>query len=529
MTTPPPRSRERWVPILLALLTLGAWIPIWTAPIPPLQDLPNHLLKIDIFQRWMRGEAGVRLVYALNLKLLANYTCYLILLALTPIFGLILSARILLSLIVAGLPWSAYAFLRRVNGENTLFALAAPALNFSLFFMMGNLNFCLGLSLYLAALTVFVSEAFPSRRATLGFGLLATGLYFTHGFVFVILVGAVVFLLGIDPRPVRRWRAAGLVPGILCLAINIAGTLASGKEAAGAFIPGASAPGLNSARVALVWLLNPHGWGYDTTLALGWIAVIALCAAGTIAAAVIHPRAGGGFKDRLRENPWLVLALLLVVGFIIAPGQLRDWFHLRPRFSPLALLTLLGGLRLPRGKAVRVAVAAVFVITAIAIETRNTQELRRRGEQVAEYVRGVDSVAEGSSILPVENIEYGPKYRTNLHSWAYYTIARGGWSPYLHNQPSYNPVVYKVTPWGPEEGLPLQPDDILRRIAACYDYVLLWNPKPGDAAALRPYFALVQATGRLRVWQNLQGLRRSTPASNPACRQEEIPGGGSAQ
>jgi hypothetical protein len=524
MTAPSSRRQEKWVPILLALLTAGAWIPIWAASIPPLQDLPNHLLKIDIFQRWMRGEPGVRQVYALNLKLLANYTCYLILFPLAPIFGLVGSARILLSLIVAALPWSAYGFLRRVNPENTLFALAVPALNFSLFFVMGNLNFCLGLAVYLAALTVFVSEALPARKASLGFCFLATGLYFTHGFIFLILVGAVIFLVCLDPRPVRLRRAAGLIPGILCLAINVVGIFAAGKQAAGAFTPGMGAPGLNSVRVALVWLLNPHGWGYDTTIAFGWIAVIALCGAGTLAAVLLRVRAEGGFMARIRENAWLVFALVLIAGFFLAPGQLRDWYHLRPRFSPLTVLTLLGALRLPKGRTIRALVAAVLVIAAVAIEARNTQEFRRRGEQVSEYVRGMDSVAEGSSILPVENVEFGPKYRVNLHSWAYYTIARGGWSPYLHSQPSYNPVIYKMTPWAPEEGLPLQSEDVIRRMAACYDYILLWNPKPGDAAALRGYFSLVQATGHLRIWQNLAGLRRSTPASNPACRQEASTG-----
>jgi len=68
-------SEDRWNRILLLLLSLGALAPIWAAPIPPLQDLPNHLLKVDIVLRWLRGETGVRQVYALNLRPLANYTC----------------------------------------------------------------------------------------------------------------------------------------------------------------------------------------------------------------------------------------------------------------------------------------------------------------------------------------------------------------------------------------------------------------------------------------------------------------------
>ena len=44
------------VPALLALLLAGALVPIWIAPLPPLQDLPNHLLKVDILRRWMHGR-----------------------------------------------------------------------------------------------------------------------------------------------------------------------------------------------------------------------------------------------------------------------------------------------------------------------------------------------------------------------------------------------------------------------------------------------------------------------------------------
>lgn len=514
-----PRSasdEDRWIRILLLLLTAGALVPIWAAPIPPLQDLPNHLLKVDIFERWMRGEDGVRQVYALNLGPLANYTCYVVLLALAPFVGLITAARVLLSLILTGLPWAAYGFLRRVHPEGRLFALAVPAMNFSLFLMMGNLNFCLGLALYLAALTVFAATG--GARTDWGFGLLATALYFTHGFVFLTLVGVVVLLFVVDFDAVRLRRACGLVPGILLLVANIALNLGTGSAAAGAFRPDLEAPGIDSIRVAVVWLLNPHGWGFDTWLGLAWLAVIVLSTISTLAGILGRWRAGARWLALLRENVWIAAALILVAAYFVAPAQLRDWFHLRMRFSPLAVLTLLGGLAVPSRKTARAAVMAVLALAAMAIETRNTLEFVRRGSQVQEYLSGLDVVEEGASILALENLEAGPKYRDNLYSWAYYAMARGGWGPYLHVQPSYNPIVYKVDPWAPGEGRPPGDDGEVRRIAACYDYLLFWDPKPGDATALQPYFEVVRTTPRLIVLRNLAGVRRSTPTSNEECR-----------
>ena len=164
----------------------------------------------------------------------------------------------------------------------------------------------------------------------------------------------------------------------------------------------------------------------------------------------------------------------------------------------------------------------VFVLTALAIEARNTQEFLRQDAKVQEYVSAMDAVEEGSAMLPVMNQEKGPKYSSNLHSWAYYAIARGGWSPYLHAETTHNPVIYRVIPWAPAEEAGLRGGDLaLRRIAACYDYLLVWNTKPGDAALLRPFFSVVRATAHLHVWRNRAGVRKSTPASNPACALEQ--------
>lgn len=120
-------------------------------------------------------------------------------------------------------------------------------------------------------------------------------------------------------------------------------------------------------------------------------------------------------------------------------------------------------------------------------------------------------------MLPVENLEPGPKYRVNLHAWGYYAMAKGGWAPYLHAQPSYNPVTYRVTPWGPGEGQPVPGDDAMRRVAACYDYVILWNPREGDSRALRPYYNLAWSSRRLRIWRNRSGPRNTPPSATPAC------------
>ena len=509
---------DGWILILLCLLAAGSLVPVWTVPVLPLQDLPNHLLKIDIFQRILHGEAQASAVYALNLGLLANYACYVAILALSPWLGTMGAAKVFVSFILAGLPVAAYLFLRRANPGHTYFALAAPTLGFNLFLMMGNLNFCFALAVYLLCLAALEAPHATPQRLPVAFTLLATLLYFSHGFVFLTLAGVTGCLLLLDFSTALLRRSLGLVPGLLCLAATLIEALLSGPGAPGALHPAFSGPGTDSIRVALVWLINPHGRGYDTYLALGWVSVMAAGASWALGnAAGEARRRPGSARNLIRANRWLVIGALLGVAYFVAPDQLRDWWHLRMRFSPLCALTLLGGLKAPSGKWFRAGMAALLVVAALAVQTRNGQEFRRRSADVQEYLGGIDAVEEGSSLLPVENLEPGPKYRVNLHAWGYYAMAKGGWAPYLHAQPAYNPVIYRVTPWGPGEGMPVPPDGTLRRVAACYDYVILWNPREGDARALRPYFELVRSSRRLRIWRNRAGLRKAPPSAVPAC------------
>lgn len=513
-------KEERWVRILLGVLAAGALVPIWIAPLPPLQDLPNHLLKADLLQRWIRGANWDAPIYALNLKLLPNYTLYVGLLSLAPLFGLMGAAKIFLSLIVVGLPWSAYAFLRRVNPGNTLFALAVPALNFTLFLMMGSLNFCLALSVYLVALAIFVSERVPARRASLGFAAAATGLYFTHGFVFLALVGTIACLVVLDYRSGRLLRAAGLLPGLVGCALTVAESFKLGAPASASVRPFFAGVGLHSLRTALVWLLNPHGWGYDTLFALAWVGLLGICYLAALVGVVRLLLDRRSLAEILRQNAWLIIGTLLIVAFFITPVQVGEWTHARPRFVPLAVFSLLGAFRLPGRQPLRASVMILFTLTGLAIEARNTWEFLKGSAQVQEFLSGSDAVEAGSAMLPVVNLEEGPKYSANLHAWAYYAMAHGGWSPYMHAEITHNPIIYRVIPWAPGEEAGLRGEHALRRIAACYDYLLIWNTRQGDAALLGPYFTIVRATTHLHIWRNRLGVRRSTPASNPACASE---------
>jgi len=516
MPTPARAREDFWVRILVLLLSAAALAPIWAAPYPPLQDFPNHLLKTDLLRRWLAGESWDDSIYALQIKVLPNLTLYAALLFFSLVCSLIGSAKIFLSLAVVALPLSTYFFLRRVNPENTLFAPAAALLNFSLFLMMGSMNFCMALALFPLALAFFMAEPRPGVRGWLPFAALSTLLYLTHGFVFLALLGCVLCLLGLHGGAGRLPRALGLLPGVACFALNLTESFKRTAPPSGSVHPFFATPGWHTVTTGLAWILAPHGWGPDTPFALAWLLVLGACAALLVVQALRAWRAGERWDQIFRRHGWLVIAGLLLLAFFFAPVQVGEWSHARPRFVPVAVLTLLGGLQL-RGRLVRLLALAIFVLAALAGDVRNTREFMRGSERVSEYLEGLSSVEEGAAILPVEAPHKGARYSPTLHAWGYYALAKKAWSPYMHGEVTHNPVIYKVSPWGPGEETGLRKPDLLPRIAACYDYLLQWNALEGDAALLRPYFSIVKATAHLKVWRNRAGVRHSIPATNPAC------------
>ena len=130
-----------------------------------------------------------------------------------------------------------------------------------------------------------------------------------------------------------------------------------------------------------------------------------------------------------------------------------------------------------------------------------------------------------TSLLAIDKDTSEESVRFNLHSWGYYQIAKGGWGPYVHAYPSYNPVVYRALPWGPEQDLRGREvtTEMIERAAACYDYLLIWCADEADVARADAHFEAVYHKGNLDIWRNRAGLKKSPPAASPACLIDEAP------
>ena len=500
-----------WVGIALIGLTLASLVPLWVPGPLPLQDLPNHLLKVDLLHRWLAGETQAREVFELNARPLPNLTCYLALLALSPMMDLMTAARLYLSACVLLLCGAAWFLVRRVNPDNAVVALAAPGLAYTDFLSKGFLNFVFALPIYVMALTVLARERLRPRDAGC-LCVLATLLYFTHGFVFLTLGGAVVALAVLRRLPVRELavRLACLLPGAVLLAVWLRG----GVGGSGVVASAPLAQPLDVATWdALGWLF---GMAWGSGFAAAWLVVLAAIVLYTVVAIA---------RDGLRawseglppRDALLVLAALMVASYFASAGLTGP--NVGIRLVPLALLGGLAGLRLPRAAWCGAATAALLVAGTMGLVARNAQAYVRDGAEVAAYLRGRQVVEPGASLLPIDLDGRVAGSRVNLHAWAYYHIDRGGWGPYAHALRSQHPIAYRARPWGPPEPPAagwLTPETE-RRAAACYDYVLVWGDGDGWATGLGRGFVPVYDDGRLHIWANRAGVRRRPPAAVPEC------------
>lgn len=516
-------SRSSWVGPCLAVLSALSVVPLWLVDIPPMQDLPNHLLKVDVFRKYLAGDAHAREIYALNLRPLSNYTFYVFLLITAPLFGLVGASKVFASVYLLTLPAAFFAWVRRANPAGLVLSLAVPALGYNLFFVKGNLNFCLSLAIYLAWLAVF---ARPERREVANMALLSSLsilLYFTHGLVFLALVGVVTCVVLADRRRHVAVRALALLPGLLLFVTQLLVQLGD-ADGARPMKPIFAWPDRTLLAGAFTWLLEPHGPSWTRGLALIWLVVVLCAAIATGWSLFSQLRERPRLATLLREERFLVAGLALFGALLAAPVRLEDWGHFRGRFFPLVALTLLGCLRLPKGHASSVVAGALLSVGALGIFAQNAFELRHGSERVSEYLAGASVIESGASVLPVHGISPdadAPVFH-NLHSWGYYQLARDTWSPYMQAYASYMPVVYRDEPWrslenpGPAE----LPREDIERAADCFDYVVVWGRIASRTReAIAELYEPVLSQENLAVFANRDGIRRRTPATAPACRE----------
>ncbi len=485
----------------MAVFSAATAVPLWLVEFAPLQDLPNHALKVNIVERLLAGDEQAAAVFRLNLRPIPNATLYAFLLLCAPALDPVAASRVFATLVLLGVPLVGWWALERVKPGAGLLALAVPPIGPSLFFEKGTLNFCAALGLFVAGLAA--TQTPPERRPLLWMTILGTALYFTHGFAFGVF--AVVLSVACVSGRAPRLLLATLLPGMLLFGANLALEASSARGAAG-LRPQFAAFHWPSIADGVSWLFP--GGRPGVLAATFWAAGMLACASATAVRLLRgRPRLG----EVLTAAPTLVALI-----YVAAPSGLQDWAHLRHRLLPLLFLSLLLALDLPTGRGARAAVLLCFGASTAVVVVRQAKEYPLASRAISQYVAATALLPPGASLLALDREPSGYRVRPNLHSWAYYHLRQGGWGPYVHAYPSYHPVVYRSAPWAPDEAIgSARLGELGERAAACYHYLVVWQPLPEDRDDLDTHFTWIVADDTILVGRS-RGA--APPPRDPRCR-----------
>jgi hypothetical protein len=511
---------------LLAAAFAGLAVPVLLVEIPPLLDYPNHLVRLWLIAGGAEIEPLSRM-YAVSWNS-AHTNVGIDYLA--AFLGRVVPAvplgsfLVLLSLVLP--PLGAVALNRALFGGIHWWQIGFVMFAWTATLIAGFLNFQIGIgcALLAASLEPRLSRGGPWPRLFARAGL-AAGLLFVHMFAlfcYCALLGGLALGPGIGAlassrRLAPRARAviAALVPAVApaVLFVLLAPSLP------GAHVEAATNPPVWDLSVLgkLHVLLSPVAT-YNLWLDLASLAAAAVPLAVAVAAGRVQAHAG-----------LLISAAALLVLALAAPTFLAGTWWIDNRFPLMAAFAAVAGLRpdLPFGAAGKIAAAAALALV-VTLRTGWIGAIwHERQADIRSVERAVQSVAAGSAVLPLDNIDdtlepsaYPPgRYFHNGHPthWSFSVLAimwRHVFVPNLFWALGKQPLT-ALPPWSdisfPEDGLrPAQELIDPQRTAPHfadwrrrYDFVLLLNADAGrlvDLARL-PELVLERDEGFARLYR----------------------------
>ncbi|HBB95341.1 MAG TPA: hypothetical protein DC054_08100 [Blastocatellia bacterium] len=460
---------SRVVPIALfgvvafAILVL----PFWIVAFPPLLDYPNHLARVFILAHLHDPAFHFSEYYASDWGPYPYLTMDVLMVLLQKFCNVFLAGKILLSLSVVGVPFASWFFVRQAHPKNVLLAGLSLITTWNLFFLWGFINMQLSMALVLLVVGLWLRYLRrPSWPQWIIFLLTVIALYFTHllGFGIAGLAVAGYCLL---TRKTFRQLVLGCVPFALgalthvITRIAIAGAtsrqpndpweviwrpFSEKAEGLGSFMQGYS-PRMDQITVIVLVVACLAAWWRNREF--HWNRPWALFIAGLFVLYWIFPAGYGvGADADLRLLPFILLFVPVVASF----GKRTRWL-----FVVLLLLF--------------VARSAVITKTFLA-----------KQPELAGMARSFPVTPANVRVLPIveaksQEDQEPPQLRPYAHFWAYGTIERGWFTPYLFAERGLQVLQIKAETTTPDGfwDLEYKEEPEWQDIAEEYDYVWSYN------------------------------------------------------
>ncbi|MCL6089247.1 MAG: hypothetical protein M1530_03765 [Candidatus Marsarchaeota archaeon] len=440
------------------VLTLLLLIPIWYFQYLPLNDWPNPMASMHLL---IQQQAGQQTYILPNPNpLLPNALAFWFIEALGPLIGVEMAGRALLSLILMLTIWGSAYFFGSVDRRLGPLGLSLGALlAYNWFFLMGFLNYALGVPLFLIAAGYWLEKgrknekgARPSVRRTL-FELavmfvLSALAALSHLIAGAMLLGLVGFwrlaqaLGALRKKPkiesiIGAWKPA--------LALDLAAALpvlALGALSASTLLAGESDQSLTvwgpAARKLLYAILEAPS---PVLLMAGGLVLVSY-----LAIWILQYR-----RDWRPQAGWLLLAILMAGGAMLLPESTASWQFAAPRLWPffyyfIAMAIFLPLVHTPEGEGMVKEIAVGLLLMALLQAGSLAKDWNSAQESMQQIGAVSADLARGSVVLPIGEgfAETGTQAGVSpyFHAWGYWVMEKDVFSPYLFVW-NYSPISLK--------------------------------------------------------------------------------------
>lgn len=411
---PPVRAMQGAVP--LAERAVAWWavlggtcavllVPLFLVDVPPLLDYPNHLARMYVLAAGAHDPFLSRM-YQQDWAVIPNLAIDLVLPALIHVLPIYVAGRIMLVATLLLPLAGAIAYHRAVFRVRSYWPFATALIAYNALFILGFMNFLIGLGLALLAAAAWVRwrDSRPVAVA-LGGAAAATALFFVHifgvGFLALVIGGRELAWL-LRNRPdragiwTRAWQdaAIGLTAFLPAVVLYLMAPL--GQTPAGMmWLPWVH---------KLLWLAEPF-LTYDGPV--DWVVAVAF-----LTLVYVLARIG-----RLRAAPGLPITLgVLFAIYLACPFVMKQTGFIDARFPVMIGLLGIAGIRPVRlAPRPRLLLAAVLAVTFLARTASLAAVWYGHNQDVADMRQVIASVPPGARVLVVAvDPQDAPEYWTNL-------------------------------------------------------------------------------------------------------------------
>lgn len=181
---------------LFLLLVILNCLPLLSGRYYPSLDGPAHLYNSNLLIELLRGNSFLSDYFTINQELVPNWIGHFILGLLKLLFPSEASEKIFLLFYAIGLPYAFRILIKSINNNQALlYSYFIFPFTYSLLFVLGFYNFSISLVVMFFTLSYWYrnKEIFPKIKQTVTFLILLITVYFSHVFIYTVLLMIIGF------------------------------------------------------------------------------------------------------------------------------------------------------------------------------------------------------------------------------------------------------------------------------------------------------------------------------------------------